>query len=164
MKKVVLISFSLLFVAACQKNQISQQGSSLSVVIDGKTMVFKEIGIDSTLSYIGIAASVDTSASSPEISLTIFNSSPLTAGIYPVLTATSGSSQLNYYERSAGIITEYQSPDVTVTITSINSDAMVGTFQGTVDYALIDPNTFQVTLDPTRTKIMTSGKFNVRLR
>jgi hypothetical protein len=161
MKKVAVFSFLLLF--SCQKHEIFPPSNNLSVVIDGKTVDFKEITVESTPSYVGIAAAVDSTASSPELSITIFTNGPLTVGTYPVLTATSGSSQLNYYERTAGILTEYQSPDDSVTITLINSSVMAGTFHGTGDYALIDPNTFQVTLDPTRVRIMTGGTFSVKL-
>lgn len=163
-KVICYMSLLALFTAACHKNEISLQGSSLSLAIDGKTVNFKVISIDSNQAYLGIFAQVDTAPNAAQLSLYIYRNGPLTVGSYPVLTPTSGSSEIDYYERSAGVVTEYQSPDDVINISTASGIALAGNFTATCDLALIDLNTYIVTLDPTRVRRMTNGKFYISLK
>jgi hypothetical protein len=163
MKKLIFLSLLLVFAAACQKNSVTPPGNSLSATIDGKDVVFKDIGVDSSSSSLGISGAGDTTATAPFFSIYIYHTAPLTVGSYPFLAPGGALSELDYYERPGGVLTEYQSPDDVVTITAISNLAITGTFQGTCDLSYIDPNTFQVIFDPTHVRMVTSGKFNIRL-
>lgn len=163
MKKAIIIFLILaLSAAACYKNTVTVQSNDFSATVDGDTVSFKYIGVDSTAAFLGISASKDTSSASPYFTLYIYHSGPLTTGAYPVASPFGAASELEYFELPGGVLTEYYSIDAVVNITAVSGTAITGNFQGTCYLDLNDPSSVNLNLDPTHSRVVTNGKFTIR--
>jgi hypothetical protein len=169
MKKLLCLSVSLILIfAACKKsnsNPSSNTPYGISAKINGTLTSFgANVTIDTTGDEVDIIGSVDSLGGYPGLNLFISENGPLKAGIYPnqaFVDPMTPSSYLNYYTTAGGgsfNTVTYASTDDTITVTSVTSKAIAGTFHGTVVNHYFDTNT-DTFKDSTIT--VTDGTFNV---
>jgi hypothetical protein len=161
-KPICLFLILAVTITACYKTTVTVQSSDFSATVDGDTVSFKWVGVDSTAGYLGISAAKDSSSASPYFSLYIYHNGPLTTGAYPVASPFGAASELDYFEFPGGVLTEYHSTNAVVNITAITGSSITGNFLGTCYLDLNDPSSINLNLDPTHSRVVTNGKFTIR--
>jgi hypothetical protein len=158
---------ALVFLVSCKKSSTSPTtsgGGTITATVDGTKMTFNNVLIAKDTSYLGVyaltfAGATSLTSSSPELSLTVDGTSPITTGTYnigpsgnttdlPGMGYTQGSSLI--YE--SDITGAYSS---SIVITSLSTTNVQGTFSGTLTLTLGTGAT---------TKAITNGQFNVNIK
>jgi hypothetical protein len=159
MKKILLFSACVLLVfSACKKDSAKTATStSITATIGSSNLNFSTAAVAQVISSNGIYAiqiigSNGTGSSAQGVSIDIQSDKPIVKGTYSV-TDTSSFTDITYVENpSVSTPVSFSSSTIgTVTITSISSTNVQGTFSGT----LVSNQ------DNTTTQTLSNGKFNV---
>jgi len=172
MKKILFsaLALILLFVACSKSNSSKPAPYGISATINGKATTFNGfITVDTTGGQIDISGSTDTlTGGFPELEFLITPASgAVKPGLYPnqaLVNPNAANSYLNYLTTPGGGISntiQFGSYDDSLTVTSISSTAISGTFHGTADYHYFDPNALAFK-DSIIT--ITNGTFNVKFK
>jgi len=157
---------ALVLLASCKKSSSSSSsgGGTITATVDGTQMTFNNILVAKDTSYMGayalsFAGASSLTANTPELSLTVDGTSPITTGTY-TLNATSPTTDLPGLAYAVGSSLVYGSDisgtnSTTVVITSLSKTNVQGTFSGML--------TLQLGTGAT-TKTVTNGKFNVNFK
>jgi hypothetical protein len=159
---VIIISFVLF---ACKKSNSSpnQSNYGITAVVNGQNVSFN-YGMTVDTSQQGvmiIQGYIDSTVTSPYIFMNLQFTYPLSLGIYaygPLIGGGSGS--LSYIGNHAGTPQVFVSSDDSIIVATITKTNITGTFFGSAQYYVQDPNTGGYVLDST--KIFTNGKFNIK--
>jgi hypothetical protein len=162
----ILLS-AIVILSSCKKsnsNSSTSGGGTITATIDGVQTTFNNILITKDTAYLGayiltFAGATSLTSSSPELSLTVDGTSPITTGTYslgssgntadlPGISYAQGSS-LVYGNDITGV---YSS---SIVITSLSKTNVQGTFSGTLTLTLGSG---------ANTKTVTDGKFNVNFK
>jgi len=170
MKKLLLISTCVILAfAACKKdsNKATTSSLSLSATVSGTNETFSNVTAQSivdTPGYtIGISGSRGSGANLEVLQLEVNSANPVTTGTYTLNSTTSSNINtfplLAYYKYTSATNELIYGTDLTgtnvstITISSISSTNVQGTFSG----VLIDQ------MDGTTTDAITNGKFNATI-
>jgi hypothetical protein len=158
---------ALVLLASCKKSNHSATptGGTITATVDGTPMTFNNILIAKDTAYLGAylitfsGASSLSSASAPELSLTVDGASPITTGTYSI--GPSGyTADLPAMSYSQGTSLVY-STDVSgadsssIVITTLTKTNVQGTFSGTLTLSVGSG---------AATKVITDGKFDVNFK
>lgn len=166
MKKICLASVIFLFtIISCKKDTATSNddpdGVLISAAVGGKNLTFnfKVIGDTSHTKQLEITGYNDSvTYNSDYIFINI--SGPLTPGVYNYNLTDGKQCSLSFMQKSSTGFNPYPCHDATVTVTSVSSTSIKGTFQGTGKYYKQDLNTGLYHLDST--KVIANGKFNIK--
>lgn len=159
MRKIVFVlAICTLTFSACKKgNDSVATGNNLSVSINGTALTFNNALIASNTSAGGaydlqIVGFNGTAGTSDALYLNVNSSSPIGPGTY----VDGQTAEIGYAVQSGGTVTysNAMSPTnpISITITSINSTSVTGTFKGDL---------FSGSTSSTK-KVLTNGQFNVK--
>jgi hypothetical protein len=158
MKNILFAGFlCVLTFSACKKdnNSSTATGSNLSASISGTAVTFNNALVASNTSAGGfyglqIVGFNGTAGTSDALYLLVYSPTPIAAGTY----VDGQSASINYVVQSGGTVT-YSSAisptnPISITITSINSTSVTGTFKG------------DVFASGNNKKVLTNGQFSVK--
>jgi hypothetical protein len=171
MKKPILIVACFAFaLAACHKALVVTPDSGISATINGKYETFNVLDSVRVAGSHGIylTGSNDTTSDKVMLFFANVNGNPIAPGTYTTTTAGGNTLQVllgigpgytynNYYYTYE--ITGGPSYDATLTVTSIDSTSIKGTFNGTVVLESSIPDTGARPI-----KTITNGKFNLAIK
>ncbi|MFI5161042.1 MAG: hypothetical protein ACHQHN_07175 [Sphingobacteriales bacterium] len=161
--RLLLLPLCVLFVlTSCKKNSNTTGNTTgtITVNIDGTAQTFNvgatahvdNTGGFYTLSLIG----VQSASAANSIIVEVTNSSPIVAGTY---TGTNSQADMSYTQVSGSAVYQFDgsnnASNATITIKSISSTNVQGTFSGTLEI---------ITGAGTSSKILTNGTFNLNIK
>ena len=164
---VQTLMLALVLLASCKKSSHSSTpaGGTITATVDGTPMTFNNILVAKDTAYLGAylltcsGASSLSSASSPELSLTIDGTSPIATGTYSI-DASGNTTDLPAMSFSQGTSVVYSTDlsganSSSIVITSLTKTNVQGTFTGTLTLTIGSG---------AATKAITDGKFDVNFK
>jgi hypothetical protein len=169
MKRIALtlLICSAIF-AACKKSNSSKPATvGISCDINGQAETFNgSVNVDTTGGQVAVLASQDSLNAWPALEFVIAPAGPLTVGIYPAQNLVNPNQSSSVFSYVAPATTQFESTDQfvsaddTITVTSVTSTTVSGTFHGTALFQYYNP-ILENSVDSTVT--ITNGKFTINL-
>lgn len=154
------LAFGALTLNSCKKDNNNTATATISASVDGTATDFNTgaAAIKQTVSGDVVTSITGTSSNKAVITI-LLNGTPVAGKVYSSASANSDDEPLIYYAASNinYLNDDNSSNTVTVTITSVSSTNIQGTFKGGLVEAIVVGNATP------KTKAITSGKFNVNL-